>query len=225
MTGAAQRRGGRPREFDPIPVIRAGRDLLEAEDLAAFTIRALSKASKTTVTSIYRNIGDREAVLSAVLDAYAAEIQLPELPKDPVEQIVTIFTHAYDFLRQQLWAVRVLTQSRQFTAPAIWYVEYFLRAADALGIDETESVEACRQVWAYTIGSLQTLASTRSPDERSAFAAEKLKTIAGEREYPRAMRMLDTSNGLTRDGFIMGLRTWCSGWEARQSQREEAQSE
>ncbi|MGO1956639.1 TetR/AcrR family transcriptional regulator [Microbacterium sp.] len=209
-TGAARRAGGRPREFDPAPVIRAGRELLEAGGLEALTIRALSTASGVTVTSIYRNLGDREGVLSAIADAYAEEISLPELPEDPREQMVTIFAHAYDQLVPQTWAIPLLGQSRQFGSATMWFSEYFFRAADALGVDESASVEACQQFWAFTIGALQTRTRDDSPVHRSPAAAEKIAAAAEERGFPRTLRFLEHSNGLTRDAFIAGLRRMAS---------------
>lgn len=187
-------------------MIRAGRELLKAGGLQALTIRALSKASGATVTSIYRNLGDREGVLSAIADAYADEISLPELPEDPSEQMVTIFVHAYDQLAPQTWAIPLLGQSRQFGASTMWFSEYFFRATDALGIDETTSVEICRRLWAFTIGALQTSALDDSPAHRPTVATAKIRTAAHERGFPRTLRMLDHSNGLTRDAFIGGVR-------------------
>ncbi|MFV0435206.1 MAG: TetR/AcrR family transcriptional regulator [Leucobacter sp.] len=207
-TAAKPRRAGRPREFDPTPVIRAGRELLETGGLPAFTIRALSQKSGATVTSIYRNLGDREAVLGAVADAYAAEIHPPELPEDPVERIIAIFTHAYDVLDSRRWVLPVLTQARQFGAHTMWYSEYFFRATDELGVAEAESVRFCRQLWAYTVGALQTRAEPDGLEERLRHAADKLDRVIAEEGYSLIARMLEHDRGLTREGFVDGLRTW-----------------
>lgn len=169
-------------------------------------MRALSQASGATVTSIYRNMGDRSAVFDAVLDSYAATIQPPELPVKPADQILTIFAHIYDTLRTMPWTLEVVSRNQGFGAGAMWYVEHFFIATDALSIDESDSVQIYRQLWAYTLGALMTHAEEDSPAGRSARAVNRLSNIAADHRYPRLLRFLDHSAGLTRGGYLKGLR-------------------
>lgn len=199
---------GRPSEFDRERVLMSARMLLEDHGIEALTMRKLADVSGATPTTIYRNIGDRESVLNAVLDWYAATISPPELPSEPGDRVHTIFRHVYEVLDTQRWIVEVLRHCGYFGASALWYAEHTLRACNELGLTEVQAVRVYRQLWSYTLGVLITGAGDVSRGARSAASARKLSQVSAERGYTHVMHFLDVDHDRTSEWFLEGLEAY-----------------
>ncbi|MGO3884750.1 MAG: TetR/AcrR family transcriptional regulator [Mycetocola sp.] len=220
-----QRRGrGRPVELDRDAVICAAQELLRTEGADALTMRALAAAASTTPATLYRSFGDKNGVVSAVLDRYAATIPERQLPEEPEARLRAIARSSYEILVDLPWIVEILRRGGHTGSGALWLGHEFMATAQKLGAEPMEAVADYRTIWNLTLGALL----TRVEPERlipagSALAAKFERAIAvdGLTELEIFSR---APVGTPQATYDSGMETLLSGIFARyRRNREHAQ--
>lgn len=196
---------GRPVEFESASVLDAAQVILEASGVEGLSMRSLAAASGTALAAIYRHLGDKEAVLGAVLDRAAEDLVLVTPTGTPEQRLRILAVEIYDVLCERPWVVDVLRRGGQVGAGALHLTEEILAAADELGADESTGMAAYRTLWNYTLGALITQRPAALPPDPDSDLAVKVRRGLAEEGLSRAARFLTYPLGTPRALFLEGL--------------------
>ncbi|MDZ7887182.1 MAG: helix-turn-helix domain-containing protein [Mycobacterium sp.] len=183
MVTTGERRRGRPPTLNRALIVEAAHAQLDEGGLENFSMRSLAARLGVTPMAVYRHAGDREQLLSLVLDDVSAPFPEIDLPTDPRERIATLMHTVFDALVSARWIAEVLRAGGPGGAGAFWLVDQILVAAQELGLSGDEALAMYRELWSYTLGSV--LASATATDEPAAVAATQRKIDAlGAERFP-----------------------------------------
>jgi AcrR family transcriptional regulator len=182
-------------------VLRAAITIADAQGLDALSMRALGAALGVQAMSLYHHVADKDAVLDAIIDVVAGEIELPS-PEGPWKEAMRKRAlSAHTVLLRHPWACGLL-MSRIHVGPLMLrYVDSTLGCLQAGGF----SLPMADRVWntldSYTYGfTLQKLRFPIRPDNYAATAAGFLHLLPQD-QYP-AMFVL---TAMVAQGEHLGL--------------------
>ena len=144
-----------------------------------------------TPMAIYRHVGDREQLLSLVLDDVSAPFPDIDLPADPRDRIATLLDAVFDVLIGKRWIAEVLRAGGPGGSGAFWLVDQILSAAKELDMDTDEALAMYRTLWNYTLGSVLNSAAADQPVEASA-TVQKINDL-GTEHFPHLAAALRTT--------------------------------
>lgn len=170
-------------------IIEAARVQLDESGVEHFSMRSLAAGLGVTPMAIYRHVGDREQLLSLVLDDVSASFPDLDLPEDPRERVLTLILAVFDTLIGQRWIAEVLRAGGPGGAGALWLVEQILCAAIELGLSDDEALAMYRALWSYTVGSVLTGAT--ATDQPAAATGRKVYALGAE-HFPHLAAALST---------------------------------
>lgn len=199
-------RTGRPPVTSRAEILSAARRLIDQDGWEKLTIRRLASELGIGPTTLYHHVRDKEDLLLLLLNEYAEQIPLPELPAGPAERVVAAATTLHDSLAAWPWAAEVLTVDGfvgLLRTAALRPVEAILAAAVDAGRTPDEAVEVFRAIWYYTVGEILVRArSGRKPAgvdfggfdpvelPHLAAVGPRWPVIAARDSYPAGLRAL-----------------------------------
>lgn len=94
--------GGRTRAVDAATVLAAAARLIEADGIAAFSMRRLADDLGVAVTSIYWHVGGRDALFDGLVDSLLDRMtHLPVTGDDPLTRITSLARSLRQFLMSE----------------------------------------------------------------------------------------------------------------------------
>ena len=117
-------------------------------------MRALAKSLGTTPMALYRHVGDKEQLISAVLDVYSQDLGALVLPQDQVERLRTIFTAIFEKLASERWIIELLQRGGRGGSGAVVLVDRAMAACVELGMSPRRALLVYRALWNYTLGRI-----------------------------------------------------------------------
>lgn len=150
----APRRRGRPARLTQTEIVRAARELLEREGVAALTMRGVARAVGSTPMGLYHHVADKDELLLLLLDAEAAALEPPPLPDDPRARIVVIARFIRDVLDARPWVLEAITPGLRFGRSSLPLVEQIVAGFVACGLERDDAVRAYRALWYLISGEL-----------------------------------------------------------------------
>jgi TetR/AcrR family tetracycline transcriptional repressor len=183
---AGQQRQG----VSPERIVEVALGILESDGPEGLTMRRLASKLGVAVTAIYWHVGDKQALLDAVVDRIAAEVgEVPVTGEDPVARIVSMGRS----LRHNLLArphLVGLVHQRGRTAvmfqPARRVLVRELTAAGLRGQDAALAVHTI--LWFVSGSVLNVIQVERSPEQHP--PAEELWTADDVRDAPDLLEHL-----------------------------------
>lgn len=183
---AGQQRQG----VSPERIVDVALGILESDGPDGLTMRRLAAKLGVAVTAIYWHVGDKQALLDAVVDRIAAEVgEVPVTGEDPVARIVSMGRS----LRHNLLArphLVGLVHQRGRTAvmfqPARRVLVRELTAAGLRGEDAALAVHTI--LWFVSGSVLNVIQVERSPEQHP--TAEELWTADDVRDAPDLLEHL-----------------------------------
>lgn len=168
--------------FDRPQIVTAARRIVDADGLAALTVRSLAAALGTGPASVYRHVENRRELLQLLADDAAAELPLPNENLPARERLHDAWMSLYDALASRPWLVELISSGDVVSAHASPVAERNLRALADLGLKGSDLHCAYASLNALLIGTLSSRhpyahgASDETADSRSAFrwALQKL---------------------------------------------------
>jgi AcrR family transcriptional regulator len=152
-------RAGHPRRIDPDEVVRLAIAIVDAEGLAAVTMRRLASEIGVTAMSLYRHFADKDALLMAVGEQIGSEIEVrragaPMAPDaDVFDRLRALLRPPIEVLLGHHHDITALLQSQNvaqlpgaFPAEVVEAHEESLRLLAELGISGGEAAQ-----WVYLI--------------------------------------------------------------------------
>ena len=183
---AGQQRQG----VSPERIVDVALGILESDGPDGLTMRRLASKLGVAVTAIYWHVGDKQALLDAVVDRIAAEVgEVPVTGEDPVARIVSMGRS----LRHNLLArphLVGLVHQRGRTAvmfqPARRVLVRELTAAGLRGEDAALAVHTI--LWFVSGSVLNVVQVERSPEQHP--TADELWTADDVRDAPDLLKLL-----------------------------------
>jgi AcrR family transcriptional regulator len=145
---------GRPATIDREAVLDTAIRLLDAEGVAALTMRRLAGELGVSPMTPYRYVGSKDELLMILVDRLAARLVYPPRPRDPKGAILVLWSTIYDSLAEHAWVPEVLARRRLMAPSVLDAVEEIHRALRDAGLPIEAAVRAYRLMWNFTLGSL-----------------------------------------------------------------------
>jgi AcrR family transcriptional regulator len=192
-------------------ILATARRLIDQDGWEKLTIRRLAAELNIGATTLYHHVRDKEDLLLLLLNEYAAQAPLPDLPADPGERIVVAATAIHDALASWPWAAEVLITDGflgLLGGSAIQLVEVIVAAAEEAGRTPEQAVDVFRSIWYYTVGEIlvRIHSASRRPAgniDFTAFDPAKAPTLAAiGPKWPTLA---------ARDTYAPGLRAFVTG--------------
>ncbi|MGV9823192.1 TetR/AcrR family transcriptional regulator [Nocardia xishanensis] len=217
----SERRTGRPARISRAEIVAAAHAVLDAEGVEKLTMRRLATELGCTPMALYHHVRDKEDLLRVLLDDYADQVDLPDLPDDPKQRILVAATAMHDVLAARPWIVEVLTEGDLFGLSALWFSENIIDAAVAAGLTLDRAAHAYRAIWHYTAGEIliRGNAVRRAADERPTYRDQVFADLDPE-TLPRLAELGPRWAALSAaDTYAEGLRALVDGLLAPGSDR------
>lgn len=225
-TRAIERPGAPSVELSKGAIVQTAIAMADAEGFAALSLRGVAARLGAPVTSLYRHVDGKEALLRAMTDAALGEASLPAAPPPGWRAQLELAARLhFATLRRHPWLARLLTITRpRPLGNAVAYADWILRALDGHGLTAAERMNLHIVLHAFVQGlavNLEAEADARSETgvgddawmegELSAFDA-----LAASGRYPAfagAMAEFDHGFDLDIDAlFELGLATLLDGF-------------
>lgn len=194
-------------------IVAAAITRLEAGGVDGFSMRSLASDVGVSPMAIYRHVGDREQLLTLVLDEVSESFPSIDLPSDPRERIKMLIGSVFDVLASDRWIADVLRTGNRGGAGALWLVDRMLGAARELGMSPTEGMVMYRALWNYTLGAILNIAATAPrPDDDPSPMTVRVRGIGAD-ALPNLVAATEESPGrTTKDMYMQGIEFLLEGY-------------
>ena len=155
-------------------ITAAARQVLIADGLEGFTMRAVAARLGAGPMALYTHVASKEELLDLVLDGLLGELAGPDDPTRPWDEVVVeAALRLLDHLRAHPWAVPALFSRPDPGRGATAAGELYLAAALRGGLNAAESVLLFTGLLALVYGAAGFLSSSAGPaaQDRAAVAA------------------------------------------------------
>ncbi|MGC0366180.1 AcrR family transcriptional regulator [Rhodococcus sp. 27YEA15] len=209
-------RRGRPPTMTSEQIVEQARTHLVAGGADGLSMRALAKSLGTTPMALYRHVGDKEQLISAVLDTYSQGLGALDLPDDPGDRLRSVFAAIFDVLASERWIIELLQRGGRGGSGALVMVDQAIAACIELGMQPRRALLTYRALWNYALGALLNIYDGDRPADGSASPlAQKIRaTDAGELPTLKAV-LEDWPQGTTQQHYLEGLDILIDGYIAR----------
>jgi AcrR family transcriptional regulator len=177
----SRRPPGRPPTIDREAVLDTAIRLLDAEGVAALTMRRLAGDLGVSAMAPYRYVGSKDELLMVLIDRLAARLVYPARPRDPKGAILVLWSTIYDSLAEHPWVPEVLARRRMMAPSVLGAIEEIHVALRDAGLSLEEAVHAYRLMWNFTLGSLLVRAGASS---ESSSQQRELRGAPDPERYP-----------------------------------------
>lgn len=197
-------------------IVSAARSLIDREGWEHLTIRKLAAELNIGPTTLYHHVKNKQDLLLLLLNEYAAQVVVPDLPEAPRDRIVTVTEVLHDTLAAWPWAAEVLTVDGflgLLDEPALSIVELIVDAAVDYGCTLEQAVDVFRSLWYFTIGEVL----VRAHSSRGQADGEHLvqRATFHNLESPRLPRLSAVASRWralsARDIYRQGLEAFVDG--------------
>lgn len=141
-------------KLDRATIVTVALALARSEGMGAVTMRAIADELGNAPMALYRHVADREALIVAMLDTVAAEIEVPPQAADPRTEIIQLVTAAHRVLEKDAWAVLVQVTDGMASPLVLPLIDRLYRALGAAGLSVAGASAAASIIWDYTYGEL-----------------------------------------------------------------------
>lgn len=212
---APHRALGRPPRISREQVIAAARRIVDTEGVDRLTMRRLATEIGTTPMALYHHVRNKDELLVALLDDYAARaLRRPEPTADPRDRVLAATAAIHDALAACPWITEVLTADDLMSTSALWFVEQILDGLIACGLTPERAVHGYRAIWYYTAGEIivRTTANRRRTDDDRPTYREQVFADIDPNELPRLAQVADRWAPLTAENtYLDGLQALLNG--------------
>jgi AcrR family transcriptional regulator len=211
----------RRRSLDREQIVQAAIRVVDAEGIAALTMRRLAVELDAGATSVYRHVRDRGELLDLALDAVTAELALPapgtawrEALQGAAHGLRALFRRHPNFMLVR--ATRVALGPRSLAA-----LEHMLGILRAAGFSDRDTLYAASTVVNYTLGftlfELLPLLQLEAEGRDPAAYLQLMGSFVGGlpvQQFPNLVALAPLVLGREEDEFAYGVAALIRGFEA-----------
>ncbi|MBB4930870.1 AcrR family transcriptional regulator [Lipingzhangella halophila] len=189
-----QPRGGRRspgprRRLSREGIVDAAIQVIEADGLAALTMRRLADELGVAPGTLYTYVSNRTALVTLILDTVVERDDLPhELPGSWREKLESWARSDFDHFCAQPWVLDLRASVREAGPNMITWFDSALRVFDGFGVPEETKLNMLGTLDAYVIGSAFAHTETLTPDQPA--SEMKHAAIAAYEAAPALQRAL-----------------------------------
>jgi AcrR family transcriptional regulator len=169
-------------------------DLLDSEGIEALSVRRLSAALKISPRTLYQQVGNREALIRALVARHFAQLKLDFKEYDTWESTALHWCQAlHDALRAHPFLTELMTIDDRSAVTD--YVNALLKATLQEGFPRSLATECCRGLAHMTINhSIVEVRGLREP------ARSDSETVKIEENFPRLVQWVISGVRAEADG-------------------------
>jgi AcrR family transcriptional regulator len=211
VTPAARR--GRPPRLSRAAIVAAAQAVVERDGVEALTMRRVADELGASPMALYRHVRGKDELLVLLLDALAAALPRPRLPRAPRARVLAACRHMRDGLAEHPWIVDVLAAGDLIAPSILWLIEEIVAGFLAGGLSPAAAANAYRVIWQFTVGDLivrrgvQRVAALGRPP----FVLGVLQSADPERFPALAGVAGEWAPARARDTYEAGLRALVDG--------------
>lgn len=214
-------------DLSQVAIVRAAVAIADAEGLAALSLRGVAARLGAPVTSLYRHVDGKEALLRAMANAALGETELPASPPGGWRARLELAARAhFALLRRHPWLGRLLHVTRPRPLPnAIAYASFVLGALEETRLPAVERMKLHVALHTFVQGVATNLEAEAEAVGESGVDGETwmqgemraFDELAASGRYPAFERALDElDDGFDLDLgeiFELGLQSLLDGFE------------
>jgi DNA-binding transcriptional regulator YhcF (GntR family) len=223
---ASKRGPERSTELSQATIVQAAIAIADAEGFAALSLRGVAVRLGAPVTSLYRHVDGKEALLRAMTESALSEASLPLRPPPGWRAQLEVSARLhFRVLRAHPWLARVLHVTRpRPVSSAISYANWVLRALDGHGLSASQRMYVHIALHAFIQGMAVNLEAEAdalgetglSEDAWMSTQLQEFKALAMSGHYPffaKTLGELDRGFDLSMDAlFETGLQALLDGF-------------
>lgn len=145
----------RPRSLRPEQIAAAALAVIDADGLAALSMRAVARELGMGTMSLYRYVADRDELEVMVVDLVLAEVDLDVPRASPARRLAALAERVRDAAAGHPSVVPLVLTHRHRSPASLRWGEAVLAALTDWGYTGKRRVYAFRAVLAYVLGALQ----------------------------------------------------------------------
>jgi AcrR family transcriptional regulator len=202
-------------------VVSAAVRMADAEGVAALSMRSLATEVGAATMSLYRHVPSKDDLLDLMLDAVAAEIELPERPSgDWRGELRRLAGQFRDLFRHHPWVLTTPASLPSFGPNALRLIDFGYSIFTRLGLDIDAAAELYGTVQSYITGFIQASlaeesarrSSGLSDEEWRAAVAPYVQKLVSSGQYPTLSRQITEGGARKPDqSFEFGLERVLDG--------------
>ncbi|MFI1163020.1 TetR/AcrR family transcriptional regulator [Streptomyces sp. NPDC020801] len=209
-------------------IVQAAVELLDAEGLEGFNMRALGKRLGSAATAVYWHVGSKDNLIALAADQAWSEIALPGLAATGWRTAATAMADGlHAMLTRHPWLVQAFGSFLMFGPGKARYDDHTLAVYEAAGFTGTLADQAAATVFTFVLGNALGPAAAASLSRKLSGDgnAEQLMrdSMAEAREiaaqFPRLRARLETPAAAYAaapdDTFAFGLQALLDGLDAQ----------
>lgn len=141
-------------EADRETIVASGRTLARRSGLAAVSLRTVAHDVGSTLAVLRREVGDRDGLVVAMLDAVAADIVVPETVAAPRDEVVALAMAVYETLLSDPWVVPALAVDGLASPLILPVLDRMYAAFVAAGVPTDEVADTSQMIWDHVYGTV-----------------------------------------------------------------------
>ena len=126
--------------------------LARSEGLSGVSMPSVSRSLGTTPMSLYKHVGNKEALVLQMLDRATSMVDVPSRQDDPAEEVMIVFEAVHGMLRRDPWTVEHFLKGYGGAEPVRELISRSLMALNGLGLERGEAWQAHQALLRYTYG-------------------------------------------------------------------------
>lgn len=217
------RRGEHDPELSRERIVTAAISVADAEGLGQLSMRRVATELGTAAMSLYRHVGGKDELVTAMTDAVFAEIPLPDPPATWRARLELSCRLQWQAYRRHPWLAPALSITRPQLIPhGMLHTEWVLAALDGLGLTIQEMIHVHITLFSHMRGLAFSLEAEAQAEQDSGLTSEEylasqaagFEAIAAAGELPLLSQLVATDDDLDLDElFEFGLERLLDGVE------------
>jgi AcrR family transcriptional regulator len=174
----------RPRPDQPLTletVVLAAVDVIEADGVAALTMRRLATRLGCSPMALYRHVATKQDLIRAISEHYLVDIDLPDtdgLPWD--EAIIAVVSVLHHAVLERTALVEIVAFQHVDAAVIFRAEEVILGALRAAGLSDRDAVRGLSVITSYTVGATQRRAEQRAGSPAAVHRMQRLLQLPAD---------------------------------------------
>ena len=219
-------RGHMPRDtLTREQIVQAAVELLDAEGMEGFNMRALGKRLGSAATAVYWHVGSKDNLIALAADQAWSEIALPDLTATGWRTAATAMAEGlHAMLTRHPWLVQAFGSFLMFGPGKARYDDHTLAVYEAAGFTGALADQAAAAVFTFVLGNALGPAAAASLSRKLSGDGQLMRdSMAEAREiaaqFPRLRARLETPAAAYAaapdDTFAFGLQALLDGLDAQ----------
>ena len=162
-------------------VVRAAVEVIEADGVAALTMRRLAARLGCSPMALYRHVATKQDLIRAIGEHYLADIDLPDTDDMPWDEaIIAVVSVLHHAVLEQAALVEIVAYQHVDAAAIFRAEESILGALRSAGLSDKDAVRGLSVITSYTVGATQRRAEQRAGSPAAVHRMQRLLQLPAD---------------------------------------------